>query len=374
VLGSVGLPATLLIVTMSVAITLLTGFSISAMATNMKVGGGGAYYMISRTLGLEVGAAVGLPLFLAQALGIAFYIAGFSETVVGFFPWLSPVVAGLATLALLTLLAYLSADLALKTQYVILTLLLLSLVSLFLGGGDLGGRVLGEPLPAGTFWVAFAVFFPAVTGIEAGLGMSGDLKNPARALPLGTLGAVAVGYAIYIAIPVFLAGTVGDRDALLADPLIMTRVARWSMLVVLGILGASLSSAMGALLGAPRTLQALAEPPPHCDRVTDDPILQPETAPGLSRPETFDTLTTREPTRRCARRPSWVTRVAPVQVRARTLLQSWIRPQRVRRPGWPAPSRTPSPTPGSRSPSTGCSSTSPSSARRPRRPWPASSA
>ncbi len=258
VLGSVGLPATILIVTMSVTITLLTGLSISAMATNMPVGGGGAYYMISRTLGLEVGAAVGLPLFLAQALGIAFYIAGFSEVVVSYYPALSPMLVGLVTLAALSGLAYLSADLALKSQYVILTLLALSLVSLFLGGGPLSDAPLGEAIPPGSFWVAFAVFFPAVTGIEAGLGMSGDLKNPARALPLGTLAAVLTGYAVYIAIPVFLSQTVADREALLGDTLIMTRVARWSWLVVAGILGASLSSAMGTLLGAPRTLQALA--------------------------------------------------------------------------------------------------------------------
>jgi solute carrier family 12 sodium/potassium/chloride transporter 2 len=79
VLGNVGLPLTMLIVTMATMITLLTGLSLSATATNMKVGSGGAYYIISRSLGLEVGAAIGLPLFLAQALGIAYYISGFSE-------------------------------------------------------------------------------------------------------------------------------------------------------------------------------------------------------------------------------------------------------------------------------------------------------
>src|SRR5210317_1069428 len=70
---------TLLIVTIATAITFLTGLSISAMATNMKVGGGGAYYMISRSLGIEAGAAIGLPLFFARAIGVAFYIAGFTE-------------------------------------------------------------------------------------------------------------------------------------------------------------------------------------------------------------------------------------------------------------------------------------------------------
>ena len=202
VLGSVGLLQTLVIVTLSVAITLLTGLSIAAMATNMRVGGGGAYYMISRTLGLEVGAAVGLPLFLAQALGIAFYIVGFAEVVSGYLPSLSPLVIGVGTLMAITVLAYVSADLALKGQFVILTILAVSLVSFFLGGGPRDTTAAaGDPLPAAAFWVTFAVFFPAVTGIEAGLGMSGDLKDPARSLPRGTLLAVLAGYAIYLAIP-----------------------------------------------------------------------------------------------------------------------------------------------------------------------------
>ncbi len=258
VVGSVGLGRALLIVVLSVTITLLTGLSISAMATNMKVGGGGAYYMISRTLGLEVGAAVGMPLFLAQALGIAFYVAGFTEIVVGYFPEVAPVPLGVASLVALTGLAYFSADLALKSQFLILALLALSLGSLFAGGTPAGNGVLGDVLPALPFWATFAVFFPAVTGIEAGLGMSGDLKNPARALPWGTLAAVATGLVIYVAIPIFIDRVVPDRSMLLGDSLVIARIARWPELIVLGILGASLSSAMGALLGAPRTLQSLA--------------------------------------------------------------------------------------------------------------------
>ncbi len=258
VVGSVGLGRALLIVVLSVAITLLTGLSISAMATNMKVGGGGAYYMISRTLGVEVGAAVGLPLFLAQALGIAFYVAGFTEIVLGYFPGQSPIAIGVGALVTLTALAYWSADLALKSQFLILALLALSLGSLFAGGTPADGRALGEGLSALPFWATFAVFFPAVTGIEAGLGMSGDLKNPARALPLGTLSAVVTGLVIYLAIPLFVAEVVPDRDMLLGDSLVIARIAKWPTLIVLGILGASLSSAMGALLGAPRTLQSLA--------------------------------------------------------------------------------------------------------------------
>jgi amino acid transporter len=268
VLGNVGLAGTLLIVTMATAITFLTGLSISAMATNMKVGGGGAYYIISRSLGIEAGAAIGLPLFFARAFGVAFYIAGFTEalmTVVNPLPMLDPAIAAkvisAATLVLLTALAYFSADLALKVQFVIFAAIGVSLVSFFMGNP--APEALAIPAntiipPKAAFWVVFAVFFPAVTGIEAGLGLSGDLKDPAKSLPRGTLYAIGTGYLVYMAMPVFLHVRVPDGNLLLIDSSIMTTVARWSIPIVIGVFAASLSSALGSLLGAPRTLQALA--------------------------------------------------------------------------------------------------------------------
>lgn len=259
VLGNVGLAGTLLIVTMASAITFFTGLSISALSTNMKIGGGGAYFMISRSLGMEAGAAIGIPLFFAQALGIAFYIAGFSESVAGAFPLLSPKIVGVVTLVLLTMLAYRSADLALKSQFFILAIIVASLISFFLGGEPSAAAEPAAVLPPRVpFWAVFAVFFPAVTGIEAGIAMSGDLKNPGRSLPLGTLGAVLTGYVVYLAVPVFLYVTVKDRSLLLNNSLVMREVARVGELILLGVWGASLSSAMGSILGAPRTLQALA--------------------------------------------------------------------------------------------------------------------
>ena len=259
VLGNVGLPTTLVIVTLASSITFLTALSLSALATNMKVGGGGAYYVISRSLGVETGAAIGIPLFFAQALGIAFYVAGFSESLVQQFPVLDPTAVGLVTLLVLAALAYVSTDFALKAQFFIMAAIALSLASFFLGAP--AGPAAPEPglttalLP---FWPVFAVFFPAVTGIEAGIAMSGDLKNPTRSLPLGTIAAVLVGFAIYLAIPIALDQRGLSRETLLADPLVMQHSARWGSAVLVGIWAASLSSAMGALLGAPRTLQALA--------------------------------------------------------------------------------------------------------------------
>jgi len=258
VVGNVGLWKTLIIVTISSTITFLTGLSISATATNMDVGGGGAYFMISRSFGVEAGAAVGLPLFLAQAVGISFYIAGFSESIHNLFPQLSIPVVGVISLVILTVLAYISADLALKTQLGIFAIIMLSLLSFFLGGtpaSQAAGSV--SALPKASFWIAFAVFFPAVTGIEAGIAMSGDLKDPAKSLPWGTLFAVLTGYIIYMTIPVFLFYHV-SADVLRSNPMIMRDVARIGHLIILGVWGATLSSALGALLGAPRTLQALA--------------------------------------------------------------------------------------------------------------------
>ncbi len=258
VLGNAGLGKTLLIVTISSLITFLTGLSISAIATNMKVGGGGAYFMISRSLGLEPGAAIGLPLFFSQALVVSFYIAGFAESVHALLPMVPIKLIGVGTLVLLTLLAYFSADLALKTQFFILGAIIFSLISLFAGGApETPLEPVGEVPATVGFWAVFALFFPAVTGIEAGIAMSGDLKNPAKALPVGTLGAIVIGWAVYMVIPVFLDGLV-SREVLLTDSLVLQKIAWIGEAILVGIWGATLSSALASLLGAPRTLQALA--------------------------------------------------------------------------------------------------------------------
>lgn len=262
VLGNVGLAKTLLIVSMSTAITFMTGLSLSALATNRKVEGGGAYYIISRSLGVEAGAAVGIPLFFAQALGISFYTAGFAESVSSIFPQFSPLIVGSATLVIMTIMAYISADLALKSQFFIMSIMVLSLVSFFLGHDVQVSLPASDVVPdIKPFWYVFAVFFPAVTGIEAGIAMSGDLKDPAKSLPRGTIAAILTGYAIYIAVPVFIAVKVYDLSILRHESmsLVMSQIARWGKFVVMGVWAASLSSALGSLLGAPRTLQALAK-------------------------------------------------------------------------------------------------------------------
>lgn len=259
VAGQAGLVGTILIVTIASAITFLTALSIASIATNMRIGAGGAYYMISRSFGLEVGAAVGLPLFFAQALGVSFYATGFGESIHRLAPQL-PIswIAALAV-AFLGVVAFVSASLAMKTQLIILVVIVSSLVSIFMGSYQPDAAMAAVPEQTGSvpFWVVFAVFFPAVTGIEAGVAMSGNLRNPARALPVGTLAAVVLGYVVYLAIPVVLLLHVPEK-ILRSDNAIIQKYAFWGDVVLVGIWGATLSSALGALLGAPRTLQALA--------------------------------------------------------------------------------------------------------------------
>lgn len=257
VVGNVGLFGTMAIVTLSTGITFLTGLSIASIATDQRVRTGGAYYMISRSLGIEAGGAVGIPLYLAQALSVALYTIGFAESVVNVFPTLDEKLVALVTTAAVTVLALKSARAAIKVQYVIIGAIGLSLLSLVLGSPAEPITTLTTTQETAGFWVVFAVFFPAVTGIMAGVNMSGDLKDPGRSIPYGTLAAIVVGYVIYMAIP-FLLINRATADELIADPLIMRRISFWGDAIIMGVWGATLSSAVGSILGAPRVLQALA--------------------------------------------------------------------------------------------------------------------
>ncbi|MDX1641153.1 MAG: Na-K-Cl cotransporter, partial [Balneolaceae bacterium] len=186
VVGNVGLIGTLLIVTLSTAITFLTGLSIAAIATDQRVRIGGAYYMISRSLGIESGGAIGIPLYIAQALSVALYTVGFAESVVGVFPALDFKTVGLVTTVAVAVLAIISAKAAIRAQYFIMFGIALSLLSLLFGSPieqsniEMWGAADQHSEP---FWTVFAVFFPAVTGIMAGVNMSGDLENPSESIP-----------------------------------------------------------------------------------------------------------------------------------------------------------------------------------------------
>ncbi len=257
VVGNVGLLGTLIIVTLSNFITFLTSLSVCAIATDRVVRVGGAYHMISRSLGIETGGAVGIPLYFAQALSVALYTLGFAESVVQTFGNLNQLYVALLVTIFVGVLALTSASIAIRAQYLIMAAIALSLLSLLFGHPVEPTEVEWWTTTDQPFWKVFAVFFPAVTGIMAGVNMSGDLRNPTRSIPIGTLAAVGTGYLIYMLLPILLA-TRADAHTLVAEPLIMKRMALWGPAILLGVWGATLSSAIGSILGAPRVLQALA--------------------------------------------------------------------------------------------------------------------
>ena len=275
VVGNAGLIGTLIIVTVSTSITFLTALSVCAIATDRVVRAGGAYYMISRSLGIETGGAVGISLYFAQAVSVALYTIGFAESVVNakvnifglsvnIQDWgLNQTYVALIITIVVGILAITSAELAIKAQYFIMAAIALSLLAFAFGSPlpDVEPQWLASPPPtAMPFWGVFAVFFPAVTGIMAGVNMSGDLKDPIKSLPTGTLAAVGTGYVIYMILPIFMAMRADAASLINEDVFVMqeTALKGFGFTMLLGVWGATLSSAIGSILGAPRVLQALA--------------------------------------------------------------------------------------------------------------------
>ena len=259
VVGTVGLGAAIVIILLSHVATVTTGLALSSMTTNVRIGAGGFYSLISRSLGLEAGAAIGLPLYFSQAFSVALYIIGFTEAWRNIFPAHDVSLVASVTLLLLTILSFIGVKAAMKVQYVIMAAIALSLLSAFLGKGQGGEHIVFWQQSTGvSFWKVFAIFFPAVTGIAAGAAMSGDLKDPKRSLPLGILSAVGIGLVVYLVIAVWYA-LMARPDQLTSNYTIMIDMAFWRWPVIAGIMGATLSSALGSLVGAPRILMALAQ-------------------------------------------------------------------------------------------------------------------
>ena len=271
VVGHGGIINALLILLFAKSIVLMTSLSISAISTNTRVRGGGAYFLISRSLGPEFGGAIGLTLFFAQALSVPFYILGFVKALTSTFPSIESNFVGicLITAGALFLVAYVGAEWAIRVQYVVLAVLLLAIASFLVGAAlefdiALFRENLGRPAQSAeyniSFWVLFALYFPAVTGIMTGVNMSGDLEDPARSIPRGTLYAVAIAAVVYT-LQAILCGGALPRGEMMARPyesLVALSLFGMGFVVAAGVFAATISSAIGSFVAAPRVLQALA--------------------------------------------------------------------------------------------------------------------
>lgn len=270
--GTLGFWGVVVIIILGHLVTVPTALAISEIATNKRVEGGGEYFIISRSFGMNIGATIGFALYMSQAISVAFYVIAFTEAfefVFNFFADKVGIILPRQVISIpsMLLLAFLiltkGANLGVKTLYIVVAIMAFSLIMFFLGKTE-HAAVSGFNLSNAAFrnqgdlFMVFAIVFPAFTGVTAGVGLSGDLRDPSKSIPLGTTAAAFTGMILYFFIIYKLALSASPED-LTDNQLIMAKIALGGAVVVpLGLAASTISSAIGSIMVAPRTLQALA--------------------------------------------------------------------------------------------------------------------
>lgn len=272
--GMLGFWGVIAIIAIGHLITIPTALAISELSTNTRVEGGGEYFIISRSFGLKLGSTIGITLFLAQAISIAFYTIAFAESFQPLFEWwamqfgfeLPRQAVSVPTLILLAIVILRrGSGSGVKMLYIVNAILAVSLVMFFLGRpiGEAGEYAAATGQNFGffnrdSFFIIFAICFPAFTGMTAGVGLSGDLRNPGRSIPIGTMLGTLTGLVVYVFVAWKLAVSASQAN-LVEDQMIMSRIALYGAVVIpIGLAACTSSSAIGAMMVAPRTLQAIA--------------------------------------------------------------------------------------------------------------------
>ncbi|KAM4808019.1 solute carrier family 12 member 3-like [Rhinophrynus dorsalis] len=320
-----GIGLTWLIILMSVLVTSITGLSISAISTNGKVKSGGTYFLISRSLGPELGGSIGLIFAFANAVAVAMHTVGFAETVRDLMFEYNAVIAdpvndiriiGVITVSVLLAVSLAGMEWEAKAQVIFFFVIMVSFASYFVGTlipaseekqskgfFNYQGSIFVENIvpnwrgETGSFFGMFSIFFPSATGILAGANISGDLKDPAVAIPKGTLLAIFWTTVSYLAISATIGScvvrdasgnfndTIPMNESVSCEGLscqfgwnftscretdtcvyglanhyqAMSMVSAFSPLITAGIFAATLSSALACLVSAPKVFQCLCK-------------------------------------------------------------------------------------------------------------------
>lgn len=261
VVGNAGLLGALSVLALSFLITGATALSVSTITTNIKLGTGGAFALVSQSLGLEAGGAIGIPLYLALSMSAALYIYGLVEGWAYIFPshptWAVLLVVYFVSFAL----SLIDVKLAFRLHIIVLVALVGALVSMAVGAAQM--ETLHSPQWIGdfenaSFWRAFSVFFPAASGIMVGVSMSGQLEDPRRSIPRGVMGAWALAFVVYGAVMVWYA-LVESPEVLSTNYLVSFERSAVPQLVQIGLVACCSSAALGSFVAAPQVLFALGQ-------------------------------------------------------------------------------------------------------------------
>ncbi|XP_014285916.1 solute carrier family 12 member 8 isoform X1 [Halyomorpha halys] len=276
IVGQAGVLNAILMIMATVGVALITVLSAVGICERCRMESGGVYFLLAHVLGPRLGTAFGLLYVFGQAVGCSLFVLGFGESLAGLVgleggKWAQRGFASAAVL-LLAVINLAGVKWVVKLQFMLLVVLLLAALDLLVGSfvhtdiksgftgwwsGQLSTNLFPDYFDGYNWFTVFGVFFPTITGILAGINMSGDLRNPAKDIPNGTLGAVITVTGLYLTF-VLVLGSTCTREALKTDFMISAKVSAVQVLLLSGLYVSSMSSCLGAMYGTPRVLQSIA--------------------------------------------------------------------------------------------------------------------
>ncbi|KAG0053612.1 hypothetical protein BGZ89_002879, partial [Linnemannia elongata] len=297
IIAQAGVMGTMAMFIVGYAINIFTTLSLSAISTNGTVRGGGVYYLLSRSLGPEFGGSIGLIYFLGTVIGCGMNVLGFVEPLISNFGESSGTayrvlpegplwgfVYGTILLVSCTLVCLVGSKLFSRASLVLAVIILLSTLSIFVSFAVMppfthlernieytgfSWETLQENMwpkftatngpegPKESFETVFGVLFPACIGILAGASMSGDLEDPSKSIPKGTLWAVGSTFCVYTCIVILMGGSI-SRSTMYTDLSVLQDVSVSPLFIASGALAASVFATLGSVIGAAKILQAIA--------------------------------------------------------------------------------------------------------------------
>ncbi|XP_046144542.1 bumetanide-sensitive sodium-(potassium)-chloride cotransporter isoform X2 [Osmia bicornis bicornis] len=311
VVAQAGILQSVIIIGISAAVCVITTLSLSAISTNGEVKGGGIYFIISRTLGAEFGASVGIVFAFANAVSASMNTIGFCDSLNDLLKehnlkiidnGVNDVrIVGVLALIVMIMICAIGMEWESKAQNFLIAIIIAAVFD-FIIGTIMGPRSISQEAHGfigfspevfkknmgpdyrfsensnQTFFSVFAIFFPSVTGIQAGANISGDLKDAASSIPIGTLLALLISMFSYVTFVVFAGGAalrdasghVGLNDTIAScipavncdyglhnSYSVMQLMSVWGPFIYAGCFAATLSTALTNLLSVPRLIQAL---------------------------------------------------------------------------------------------------------------------